>query len=144
MWRHNLVNKQLQYTTTTTRSVFVRILSSQAISFQILLYALFPRLPWSTLLPFPSYFNFHNLAYLGIDVSTHGMTIPPKTALIYHILNLQNNTHFITKNISRHLSTNLTPHILIIQSSTPRNLVSSATVSCHISQKYNKTGLTQH
>ena len=35
----------------------VRILSSQATSFQILLYALFPRFLWSTLLPFPSYFK---------------------------------------------------------------------------------------
>ena len=60
----------------------VRILSSQAISFQVLLYALFPRFPWSTLLLFPSYFNFHNLTYLGIDVSTHDMTIPTKPRLI--------------------------------------------------------------
>ena len=80
----------------------VRILSSQAILFQILLYALFPRFPWSTLHPFPSYFNFHNLTYLGIDVSTHDMIIPLQTALNYQILNLHNNTHPITKNISRH------------------------------------------
>ena len=76
----------------------VRILSSQAISFQILLYVLFPRFPWSTLLPFPSYFNFHRVTYFGIDVST----IPPQMALNDHILNLHNNTHPITKNISRH------------------------------------------
>ena len=68
----------------------------------ILLYALFPRFPWSTLLPLPSYFNIHNLTYLGIDVSTHGMTIPPLTSLNYHILNLHKNTNPITKNISRH------------------------------------------
>ena len=80
----------------------VRTLSSQAISFRILLYALFPRFPWSTLLLFPSYFNFHNFTYLGIDVSTHDMTIPPHTALSYHILHLHNNTHLITKNISGH------------------------------------------
>ena len=80
----------------------VRILSSQAIPFQILLYALFPRFPWSTLLPFPSYFNFHHLTYLGIDVSTHYMTIPPQTALNDYILNLHNNTHPIAKNINRH------------------------------------------
>ena len=79
----------------------VRIFSSQAISFQILLYALFPWLPWSVLLHFPSYFNFHNLKYLGIDASRH-MTIPPQTTLNYHILNLHNNTHPITKNISPH------------------------------------------
>ena len=76
----------------------VRILSSQAVSFQILLYTLFPRFPWSTLLPFPSYFNFYNLTYLGIDVSTDDVTIPPQTALNYQILNLHNNTHLITKN----------------------------------------------
>ena len=80
----------------------VRILSSQAISFQILLYALFPQFPWSTLLPFPSYFNFHEFTYLGINVSTHDMTIPQQTALNYHILDLHNNTNPITKNISQH------------------------------------------
>ena len=80
----------------------VRILSSQAILFQILLYALFPRFPWSSLLPFPSYFNFQILTYLGIDISTHDMTIPPQTAFSDHILNLHNNTHPITKSISQH------------------------------------------
>ena len=79
----------------------VRILSSQSISFQIL-YALFPKFSWSTLLRFPSYFNFRNLTYLGIDVSTHDMTIPSQTALNYHILNLHSNAHPITKKISRH------------------------------------------
>ena len=79
----------------------VRILSFQAISFQILLYALFPRFLWSTLLPFPSYINITS-PILGIDVSTQDMTIPPQAALNYHILNLHNNTHPITKNISRH------------------------------------------
>ena len=77
-----------------------RILSSQAISFQIL-YTLFPRFPLSVLLPFPSYFSFHNLTYLGTDVSTHDMTIPPQTALDY-ILNLHNNTHPITKSHPTH------------------------------------------
>ena len=80
----------------------VRILFSQAILFQILLYAHFPRFPWSTPLPSPSYFNFYNLKYLGIDVSTHDMTIPRQTALNYHILDLHNNNHPITKNISQH------------------------------------------
>ena len=79
----------------------VRIFSFQAISFQILLYALFPRFSWSTLLLFPSYSNFHNLTYLGIDVSTHDMIIPPQTALNY-TLDLHNMTHPITKNITRH------------------------------------------
>ena len=62
----------------------VRILSSQANSFEILLYAIIPRFPWSTLLPFPSYFNFYNLTYLGIDVSTHDMTIPPHQSSQQH------------------------------------------------------------
>ena len=79
----------------------VRIFSFQAISFQILLYALFRRFSWSTLLLFPSYSNFHNLTYLGIDVSTHDMIIPPQTTLNY-TLDLHNMTHPITKNISRH------------------------------------------
>ena len=73
----------------------IRILSSQAISFQILL-------PWSILLPFPSYFNFHNFTYLGINDSTHDMTILPQTTLNYHILDLHNNTQPIMRNISRH------------------------------------------
>ena len=113
----------------------VRALSSQAISFRILLYALFPRFPWSTLLLFPSYFNFHNFTYLGIDVSMHDMTIPLQTALNYYIHNLHNNTHPITKNISQALSTSLTPHIiLIIVRSISHNLASSATVCSHVSQ----------
>ena len=60
----------------------VRILSCQVISFQIL-HALFSRFPWSTLLPFPSYFKLHNLTYAGVDISKDDMTIPPQTALNY-------------------------------------------------------------
>ena len=45
-------------------------LSSQAKSFQIFLYAVFPQFTWSTLLPFSSNFKFHNPTYLGVDVST--------------------------------------------------------------------------
>ena len=125
----------------------VRILSSQAISFQILLYALFPQFPWSTLLPFPSYFNFHEFTYLGINVSTHDMTIPQQTALNYHILDLHNNTNPITKNISQHPINQSDPthhpdHTTLHP--TPRNLASSATVSSHVSQQYNKTCLKQH
>ena len=79
----------------------VGILSVQAISSQIL-YTFFPRFPWWTFLHFPSYFNFSNLTYLRIDVFTHDMTIPPKMVLNYHILDLHNNIHPITKNISWH------------------------------------------
>ena len=79
----------------------VHILSSQAISFQILLYTLLPRFPWS-ILPFPGYFKPHNLTYLGVDVSTVDMTIQLQTVLNYHAFDLHNNTHSIPKNISRH------------------------------------------
>ena len=75
---------------------------SWAMSIQILLYALLPWFPWSMLLPFPSYFNFHNLMYLGIDVSTYDMTIPSETPLNYCILYLQSKTHSIRKNLSQH------------------------------------------
>ena len=73
----------------------VRILSFPVISFQIFVHALSPRFPWPTIFPFPSYFNFHNLAYLGTNVST-------QTALNDHILSLHSNTRHITKNISQH------------------------------------------
>ena len=120
------------------------ILSSQAILFLILLYALFSRFPWSTFLPFPSFFKLHNLMYLGIDVSMYGMTIPLQRALNYCILNLHNNTHLIPKNISRHPINQSLPHIiLIIQHSTPRNLASFATVSFQVLQQYSKNGLMQ-
>ena len=68
----------------------VRILSFQAISFQILLYALFPRFTYSTLLPF----KFHNFTFLGVDVST----ILPQTALNNHTFDLHFNTHLILNN----------------------------------------------
>ena len=111
----------------------VRILSPQAILFQILLYALFPGFPWSTCLPFPSYFNFHNLTYLGSDVSTQDMTIPPQMASTY-IPNLHNNTTLSRRTSVDTLSTSLTPHIiLIIRDSTLCNLASSATVNSHAS-----------
>ena len=57
------------------------ILSSQAISFQILLYTLFPQFPWSIFLLFSSYF-------MGVEISTY--------------VDLHNTTHPIPKNISRH------------------------------------------
>ena len=122
----------------------VCIFSSQAIAFQILLYTLFPRFPWSTLLPFPRYFNFHNLAYLG-TLSMHNMIILPETALNFHFLNLCTNFHLSRRTSVNTLSTSLTQNIiLIIRRSTPRNLTSSKTVSLKVSQQYNKTGLTQH
>ena len=126
----------------------VSTLSSHAISFQILLYALFPRFPWSTILPFPSYFNFRNLTYLGIDVSTYDMTIPPQTALNYHILNLH-NTHLTRKNISlstsqpvnQPVSPHNHPYHTMLHPMQPRLIT---TVNSHVSQQYNKTGLNQH
>ena len=105
--------------------LIVRILSSQAILFQILLYKLFSRFFWSSLLPFFCYFKLHNLTYLGIDVSTHDVTIIPETALNYHFVDLH-NTH----------PTTLIPHIiLIIRYSTPLNLASPTTVSFYVSQQ---------
>ena len=90
--------------------LIVRILFSQAISIQILLYQSSHGFPWLILFPFPSYFNFHNLTCLGIDVSTHDMTIPPQTALNYHILNLHNNTHSMPKNSRQPISQSHTTH----------------------------------
>ena len=80
----------------------VCILSSQAILFQIFLYALFPWFPWSTLLSFPWYFMLHDLTYLGAGISTNDMTIPPQTSLNYGFFDCHDNTHLIPKNISRH------------------------------------------
>ena len=51
---------------------------------------------------FSIYFNFHYLIYLGIDVSTHNIIIPPQMALNHNIIDLHNNIHPITKNISQH------------------------------------------
>ena len=80
----------------------VRILSSAAISFHILLYALLLQFSWLTLLLFLSYLKLHNLTYLEINVSTHDMTIPLQAVSNYQILDLHNNTYPILKNISRH------------------------------------------
>ena len=82
--------------------LIVCILSSQAISFQILFCTSFPRFPWSTLLPFPSYFKLHNLMYLRGNISMDDMTVPLKTALNYQILDLHSNTHPIPKNVNQH------------------------------------------
>ena len=76
------------------------ILSFQAISLQILLYALFPQFSWSILLPFPGYFKLHNLMYLGVDVWTDDMTMPRQTVLNYHIFYLVNNSQPVLTNIS--------------------------------------------
>ena len=76
------------------------ILSFQAISLQILLYALFPQFSWSILLPFPGYFKLHNLMYLGVDVWTDDMTMPRQTVSNYHIFYLLNNTQPVLTNIS--------------------------------------------
>ena len=64
--------------------LMVHILSSQAISFQIF-FNHSSTISFSTLIPFPSYFNFHNLMYLGTNIFTHDMIIPSQTALNYHI-----------------------------------------------------------
>ena len=121
----------------------VRILSSQAILFKILLYVLFQRFSWSALLPFPSYVNLHNLMYLGIDVSTHDLTITLQMALNYHIFNLQTTRTLSPRTSVVTLSISSIPHIIqIIGRFTPRSLASFTTVSSHISQQYKKSGPT--
>lgn len=57
-----------------------RILSSEAILFQIHLHALFPQFPWSTLLYFPSCLNFHNLMIWELMF--------PRMTLSYHLRQL--------------------------------------------------------
>ena len=76
---------------------------------------------------------------------THDMIIPPQATLNYHILNIQNNTHPILKNISRHpINQSHLKHHPDHTTLHPTKLASSATVSSHVSQQYNKTCLTQH
>ena len=94
--------------------LIICILSLQAISVQSLLYPFFPRFPWSTFLPFPSYFNFHNLMYFWIDVSMHDMTIPPQRAVNYHFLNLTTTVTLPQRTSGNTLSTSLTWHIILI------------------------------
>ena len=64
----------------------VRFLSSQAISCQIFLYALFPRFSWSTVLIFHSYFKLHNLTYVGVDISSVFTTTPTLSRRTAHTL----------------------------------------------------------
>ena len=68
----------------------VRILSFKARLLQILLYALFPRFSWSTLFPFPSYFNFHNRMtwpchrrWFWIIISSIFTTTPYESVLLH-------------------------------------------------------------
>ena len=124
----------------------VRILSSQVISFQTLCYAPFPRFPWSSLLPFPSYFKLHNLLYFW-ELISQKMTWPDHQKRLWIIKSwIFTATPTLSQRMSVNtLLTNLTPHIiLIIQRSTICNLTSSITVSSYVSQQYSKTGLTQH
>ena len=80
--------------------LIVPVLCFNAISFRILLYALFRQFPWSNLF-FTSYFKIFNLTNLKFDVSTDDMTITLQTAFNYHIFRLQNSTHSVLKNISQ-------------------------------------------
>lgn len=112
----------------------------QVTSFQIFLYALFSRFPWSNLLPFTSYSKLHKL-----HVLTDDMTIPLQAALHYHILGIHNDTHPISKNISRDPIDQPHPYIiLIVWHPAPHNFASSATVSSHVSQQCHKIDLTEH
>ena len=80
---------------------FFRSYASSLLKPYRILYGLFPQFPWSILLHFPNYMKFHNLTYLGVDVSMDDMTIPPQTVLNY-IFDLHNNAQPIPKNISQH------------------------------------------
>ena len=80
--------------------LIVPVLFSNAISFWILLYALFAQFPWSNLF-FTSCFKIFNLTNLKFDVTTDDMTITLQTAFNYHIFRLQNSTHSVLKNISQ-------------------------------------------
>ena len=74
----------------------MRILSSQAILFEILL----PRSPFD-FLRWSFFFSssYFYLKYFGVDGLIDDMIIPLQTALNYHIFDIHNNTH--PKNISR-------------------------------------------
>ena len=120
----------------------VHILSSQAILFQILLYAhlldrpffLFPVIPSSITLRIcklvsPRIIWPYHHTWLWIIISSIFTTTP----------NLSRRTSADT------LLTSLTSHIiLIMRHSIPRKLVSSTTLSFHVSQQEKKIGLTQH
>ena len=90
-------------------------------------------------------FQFPQSHVFGNRCSRHDMTILPQAVLNYDI-SIFTTTPTLSKRTSVHiLSTKITAHIiLMIQCSTPRYLVPSATVSSNISQQCNKTGLTQH
>ena len=122
----------------------LRILSSQSMSFQILLYGLFH--------------DFLGRPFFFFPIISTSITsriwefVSPRMTWPYHRRRLWiiiSSIFTTTPTLSRRtsvdtLSTSLTPHIiLIIRGSTPRNHTSPATVSSHVSQ-YNKTGLTQH
>ena len=73
------------------------------------------------------------------------MTIPLQTALHYHILGIHNDTHSISKTISRDPIDQPHPHIiLIVRQPATHNIASSATVSSHVSQQCHKIDLTEH
>ena len=80
--------------------LIVPVLCFNAISFRILLYALFRQFPWSNLF-FTSYFKIFNLTNLKFDVSTDDMTLTLQTAFNYHIFRLQNSTQSVLKSISQ-------------------------------------------
>ena len=113
--------------------LIVRILSSQAIFFQILLYAL-RQFPWSILFPFiltsiTSY--IWELMSLRITLSYHHRWLWIIILSIYTTTSTQSLRTSVNT-----LSTSLTPHIiLLILCSTLLNLTSSGTLSCHVSQQ---------
>ena len=99
--------------------LIIRILSSEAILLQILLYTLFPRFPWATLHLFPSNFSSVTLCIWEL--------MSPRMTLSYHrrwLSVIISSIFTAMPTLSRRtsvdtLSTSLTPHILIIQCYTP-------------------------
>ena len=110
--------------------LIVPVLCFNAISFRILLYALFRQFPWSNLF-FTSYFKIFNLTNLKFDVSTDDMTITLQTALIIISFVFKTAPTLSWRTSVNSLLISLPTHILIRWCSIPHILNSSATVrSC--------------
>ena len=124
----------------------VRILSFQATSFQILLYALFPPFPWSSLLLFPSYFMLHNPQVFWIWCLNrwHDHTTADGFELSYHWSSQQHPLYPEECQSTLYLPVSFYTSPWSNDAPLPRNLASSATVSSRVSQQCNKIGLPQH
>ena len=119
----------------------VGILSVQAISSQIL-YTFFPRFPWWAFI-FPV-ISTSVISHIW-ELMSSRMTWPYHRRWFWTIISsiITTISTLLQRTSVGTLSTSLTPHVLIIQRSTPCNLALSRTIRFHVSQQYNKTGLTQ-